>query len=231
MDELLLPQRKLKSLNITTKNPPSVRSDTDVRRKSSRIQHRSMYQMGTAGQQYVKDHSGNGTLKNTLFEKESRNTFEDLLTSKKCPIHELLHARHLVILASTSKELRRYFLSLNIRYRVSFHDFAAMVRAGRGYGIFESCALLIGEEDEIVHEEDVSYMCIGLGSPKTQISCTLISFSFQLGSEVQDKVAQDFLRAMKYPSLLPLETLKLEGTPPPNTAPCCMACLFHAESL
>jgi hypothetical protein len=54
-------------------------------------------------------------------------------------------------------------------------------------------------------------MSTALQSPKTQISCTLLSFCFQISGDVYDKLVQDFIRSMRYPTLLPLETLNLEG--------------------
>lgn len=65
--------------------------------------------------------------------------------------------------------------------------------------------------DEIVDSEDLNVICTALQNPRTQISCTIISFAFQINNGVSEGLILDFLRSMKYPSSLSLQTLSLEG--------------------
>jgi hypothetical protein len=140
MDELLLPQRKLKSMKISTKTSTNSATDFAVIPPVSRPPPQTMYEKGVAGGEYVAKTSGAARDM-----EPPRVEFVKLITTNECPIQIYCSSRNLVALAAVNKTLRRYLLRLNFNYKVRFHDFASIIRARRGFGIFDSCGLHIGE--------------------------------------------------------------------------------------
>lgn len=142
MDELLLPQRKLKSMKISTNKSVSGSIDFTITPTVGRPRHTNMFEKGVAGSAYVAKSSGAARVL-----EQPQVELTDLVTTKKISLQTYCSSRNLVTLAAVNKTLRRYLLQLNFNYIVRFHDFASIVRAGRGFGIFDACGLHIGEGD------------------------------------------------------------------------------------
>lgn len=63
-----------------------------------------------------------------------------------------------------------------------------------------------------MNADDLQLICSALESPRTQISCVFVAFAIQLNSSITEGMILDFIRSLRYPSLIPLRSLNLEGT-------------------
>mmetsp|Transcript_13704 Transcript_13704/g.20520 ORF Transcript_13704/g.20520 Transcript_13704/m.20520 type:complete len:521 (+) Transcript_13704:105-1667(+) len=208
MDDLLLPQRKLTPTKLNTE---SIESSAGSFKPSRALFRGRRIQKNKNGIKRA-NQVGNSIDEAEESEEDSRPSFLDIIALKKWHLHAIIPTRSLVALAMTCKSIYHRYTAMNFDYTIKLHDLATIIRFGKGFGVLNGCCLHIGDGDDIVNSEDISFVCAAMQSPRTQISCTLASFAFQLHGEVSEDVMHGFIRSMKYPSFLPLRRLSLEGS-------------------
>jgi hypothetical protein len=155
MDELLLPQRLL----VKKKNQPlpvstserangtgSTSSVMKLRNKiqSSKTRPLSSLEKAELGNKYIQNYSDEKYQQNSEI-ISPRIPFDVLILERKLLMEEFLPTIELISLALANKRLYSFYKSLKFDCVIKLHHVAMIIRAERGFGIYDGCNIIIGD--------------------------------------------------------------------------------------
>jgi hypothetical protein len=155
MDELLLPQRLIvKKKNQQFSEPSAIRangrSSSSVSKFRNKIQlsktSRPLTSLEKAefGKNYIQNYSEE-KYQQTGGVSSPRIPFDDLILERKLLIEEYLPTIELISLARANKRMYLFYKSLQFACVMKLHHVAKIIRAERGFGIFDGCNIAIGD--------------------------------------------------------------------------------------